>query len=210
IRNTQSSIVITYQSGYHLWRVNRYSGNVSFYIDDAYQGALTSNLPTADVTVAFDMWTHPEGAPASKTIMLNWVFVRKSAATQPAATVGNEELAPTPTPTMTPTPTPTITSTPTPTPTKSMDSPGLPSAGSGMYTFQQIYEYLNSGTVAPTPGPFQWPSSGPGPTMKTLKEIYEDIKAKLDECGATAADVKAGKTFFCTQPGSWGVRTGTR
>ncbi|MCX6356043.1 MAG: hypothetical protein NTZ78_14250 [Candidatus Aureabacteria bacterium] len=45
--------------------------------------------------------------------------------------------------------------------------------------------------------------------MKTLREIYDDIKAKLDQCGATAADVKTGKTFFCTQAGSWGVQTGT-
>jgi len=79
-----------------------------------------------------------------------------------------------------------------------------------MYTLSQIYNYLNSGTAATIAGSFQDPIAGPGPTMKTLKEIYDDIKGKLDQCEATAADVKAGKTFFCTQHGSWGVRAGTR
>ncbi|MCX6355619.1 MAG: DUF1566 domain-containing protein [Candidatus Aureabacteria bacterium] len=90
----------------------------------------------------------------------------------------------------------------------SMDFNGAPSGGSGMYSLSQVYDYLNWGTVAPTPGPFREPGVGPGSTMKTLKEIYDDIKAKLDECGATAADVKAGKTFFSTLSGSWGVQTG--
>lgn len=50
----------------------------------------------------------------------------------------------------------------------------------------------------------------PGSTMKTLEELYQDIMAKFDQCTTTtAADVKSGKPFFCTQSGSWGVRTGT-
>ena len=78
-----------------------------------------------------------------------------------------------------------------------------------MYTLQQIYDYLNSGTEA-TPAPsFREPGGAPGPTMRTTKEIYEDIKAKYDQCDATVADVKSGKKFFSTAPGSWGVRTGT-
>ncbi|MCX6353922.1 MAG: hypothetical protein NTZ78_03320 [Candidatus Aureabacteria bacterium] len=118
----------------------------------------------------------------------------------------------TPTVTVTPTitPSPTITPTPTVTPTKSMEPIGVPSSGSGMYTFQEIYDYLNSGSEASIAGSFQFPSAGPGSTMKTLAEIYDDIKAKLDQCEATVADVKLGKTFFSTQPGAWGVRTGTR
>ena len=91
-----------------------------------------------------------------------------------------------------------------------MDSPGEPSAGSGMHTLQQIYDYLNSG-IKTTPVPiFQEPGAGPGATMKTLEEIYEDIQAKFDQCPATAADMKSGVRFFCTQPGSWGIQTGTR
>jgi hypothetical protein len=88
------------------------------------------------------------------------------------------------------------------------ESPTLPTAGSGMYTFQQIYDYLNSGTLAPTPGPFHGPSAAPGSTMRSLTEIYIDIKAKLDQCEATAFDVREGKTYFSTQSGSWGVQSG--
>jgi len=92
----------------------------------------------------------------------------------------------------------------------SVDSPGAPSSGSGMYSLSQIYNYLNSG-IKTTPVPsFQEPVAAPGPTMKTTKEIYDDIMAKFDQSAATTAeDVKSGKPFFCTQPGSWGVQTGT-
>ncbi|MCX6355086.1 MAG: hypothetical protein NTZ78_09320 [Candidatus Aureabacteria bacterium] len=90
----------------------------------------------------------------------------------------------------------------------SIDSPGAPSAGSGMYTLSQIYDYMNSGIdVTPIPS-FQEPAVAPGPTMKTTKQIYEDIKAKFAQCNATADVVMPGYTFFCTQPGSWGVQTG--
>ncbi|MCX6353742.1 MAG: fibrinogen-like YCDxxxxGGGW domain-containing protein [Candidatus Aureabacteria bacterium] len=91
----------------------------------------------------------------------------------------------------------------------SLDSPGLPSAGSGMYTISDIYNYLNSGTVAPTPGPFSPPAFGPGSTMVNLREIYNAVATPFPQCNATAAHVEAGWTFFCTQSGSWGVQTGT-
>jgi len=91
----------------------------------------------------------------------------------------------------------------------SIDSTGLPTAGSGMYTLSQIYDYLNSGTAASTPGAFQEPAGTPGPTMKTTRELYDDIKAKLDACTASPADVKSGVKFFSTVAGSWGVQTGT-
>ncbi|MCX6355141.1 MAG: hypothetical protein NTZ78_09600 [Candidatus Aureabacteria bacterium] len=91
----------------------------------------------------------------------------------------------------------------------SLDSPGAPSVGSGMHTLLQIYNYLNSGVEAtPVPG-FQEPGAGPGPTMKTTTDIYNAIKASYAQCPATTADVKSGVKFFCTQLGSWGVRTGT-
>ncbi|MCX6356131.1 MAG: fibrinogen-like YCDxxxxGGGW domain-containing protein [Candidatus Aureabacteria bacterium] len=90
----------------------------------------------------------------------------------------------------------------------SIDSPGAPAAGSGMYSLSQIYDYLNSGIdVTPMPS-FQEPGAAPGPTMKTTKQIYEDIKAKFAQCNATAENVELGKTFFSTQSGSWGVQTG--
>ncbi|MCX6355132.1 MAG: fibrinogen-like YCDxxxxGGGW domain-containing protein [Candidatus Aureabacteria bacterium] len=90
----------------------------------------------------------------------------------------------------------------------SIDSPGAPTVGSGMYTLQQIYDYLNSG-IKPTSVPsFQEPGAAPGSTMKTTKEILDDTVAKFDECPATAADVKSGVKFFCHVSGSWGVQTG--
>jgi len=91
----------------------------------------------------------------------------------------------------------------------SLDSPGAPSAGSGMYTLQNLYDYLTSGTALTVQSSFQEPASGPGSTMKTTKEIGDAIKALLDQSTVTADEVKAGERFFCTQPGSWGVQTGT-
>ncbi|MCX6355673.1 MAG: fibrinogen-like YCDxxxxGGGW domain-containing protein [Candidatus Aureabacteria bacterium] len=91
----------------------------------------------------------------------------------------------------------------------SIDSPGAPTSGSGMYTLSQTYDYLNSGIdVTPVPA-FQEPGAAPGSTMKTMKQIYEDIKAKFTECDTTTVNVEQGKKFFCTQPGNWGVQTGT-
>ncbi|MCX6354824.1 MAG: hypothetical protein NTZ78_07975 [Candidatus Aureabacteria bacterium] len=91
----------------------------------------------------------------------------------------------------------------------SIDSAGAPSSGSGMYSLSQIYDYLNSGIeVTPVPA-FQEPGAAPGSTMKTTKQIYEDMKAKFDECPATAANVESGVKFFCHVSGSWGVQTGT-
>lgn len=90
-----------------------------------------------------------------------------------------------------------------------IDSPGSPSAGSGMYTFKQIYDYLSAGTVSPIAESFQEPIAGPGSTMYTTKQIYEAVATPFPQCDASAADVKTGKKFFCTQSGSWGVQTGT-
>ena len=78
-----------------------------------------------------------------------------------------------------------------------------------MYNLQQVYDYLNAGTVPTIPGSFQEPSAGPGSTMKTTKQIYEAVATPLAQCDATADKVLQGTKFFCTQPGSWGVRTGT-
>ncbi|MCX6355087.1 MAG: hypothetical protein NTZ78_09325 [Candidatus Aureabacteria bacterium] len=91
----------------------------------------------------------------------------------------------------------------------SIDSPGLPTAGSGMYTLQNLYDYLTSGTALMVQTSFQEPASGPGSTMKSTKEIGDAIKDKFNLCAATTDNVEQGVTFFCTQPGSWGVQTGT-
>lgn len=90
-----------------------------------------------------------------------------------------------------------------------LDSPGEPSAGSGMYTILDIYNYLNLGTDPSIVDSFQEPSSGPVATMKTTKDIYDDTKTKFDECNATADKVLSGTRFFSTAGGTWGPADGT-
>jgi len=91
----------------------------------------------------------------------------------------------------------------------SLETTGPPSAGSGMYSLQQIYDYLHSGIEATSMANFQEPGAAPGQTMKTTKQIYDDIKAKFVLCDATADKVASGTKFFSTVSGSWGVQNGT-
>lgn len=93
----------------------------------------------------------------------------------------------------------------------SIDSPGAPgSAASKMPAISDIYTYLTTGTPVPTPSTsFTEPSAGPGSTGHTLTEVYAAVATPFPQCDAAVADVKSGKKFFCTQAGSWGVRTGT-
>ncbi|MCX6353935.1 MAG: fibrinogen-like YCDxxxxGGGW domain-containing protein [Candidatus Aureabacteria bacterium] len=93
----------------------------------------------------------------------------------------------------------------------SLDSPGAPSAGSGMYTLQNLYDYLTSGAALTVQTSFQEPTTGPtAGTMKTTKQIGDAVATPFAQCASTtAADVRSGMPFFCTQPGSWGVQTGT-
>jgi len=90
----------------------------------------------------------------------------------------------------------------------SIDSPGAPSGGSGMYSLSQIYDYIVSGTALEARAGFREPASAPASTMRTTKEIGDALKDILGNCTATADNVELGKTFFCTQPGSWGLQTG--
>jgi hypothetical protein len=78
-----------------------------------------------------------------------------------------------------------------------------------MYNLQQVYDYLNAGTVPTIPGSFQEPSAGPGSTMKTTNQIYNAVATPFPQCNAAVADVKSGVKFFSTVAGSWGVKTGT-
>ena len=90
-----------------------------------------------------------------------------------------------------------------------IDSPGTqPSAGSGMYTLQGLYDYLLNGATPAISGIFQEPAEGPGSTGKTTKEIYDGVKALFDAATATADQVLAGATFFSTDPANWGPRVG--
>ncbi|MCX6353730.1 MAG: hypothetical protein NTZ78_02355 [Candidatus Aureabacteria bacterium] len=92
----------------------------------------------------------------------------------------------------------------------SIDSSGAPSSGSGMYTLQNLYDYLTNGAALTVQTSFQEPTSGPGSTMKTTRQIGDDIKSLFDLCATTTAEnVESGKPFFCTVPGIWGVQTGT-
>jgi len=91
----------------------------------------------------------------------------------------------------------------------SIDSPGDPLAGSGMPTLNQVYDYLTTGTAAVIAGSFEDPTAGPGPAMHTINEVYAAVATPFPQCNALPSDVRAGVKFFCTQPGYWGVQTGT-
>lgn len=88
-------------------------------------------------------------------------------------------------------------------------SPGDPSSGSNIYTLKDIYDYLSGGTEPSLPGSFQEPTAGPGSTMKSTKEIYDDIKAKFDQCNATPDQVMDTVKFFSTDAGNWGPKSGS-
>jgi len=90
----------------------------------------------------------------------------------------------------------------------SIDSPGLPAAGSGMYSLSQIYDYVNSGIETTPISGFQEPGSSPGSTMRTTTEIYDIIHGNLSQCEIHPEDVTPGKKYFSTIPGWWGVRVG--
>jgi len=86
--------------------------------------------------------------------------------------------------------------TPVPVSAGDIDSPGPPSAGSGMYTIEDIYKYLIDGTEPTISSTFKEPTAGPGPTMKSTKDIYDETKAKFDSCDAAPEKVLEGVTFF--------------
>ena len=90
-----------------------------------------------------------------------------------------------------------------------IDSPGPPSQGSGMYTIEDIYHYLADGTEPVISDTFKEPEQGPGPTMKSTNDIYNDTKAKFDSCDTTPDKVVEDATFFSTDPLNWGPNTGT-
>ncbi|QTA80027.1 DUF1566 [Desulfonema limicola] len=91
-----------------------------------------------------------------------------------------------------------------------IDSPGTaPSVGSGMYTMDDLYNYLMSGTAAAIPANFKEPAAGPGDSSKTINDIHNDIKANFELCNAAPDKVMNTVTFFSTIPATWGPQTGT-
>jgi hypothetical protein len=93
-----------------------------------------------------------------------------------------------------------------------LDSPAAPTeAGSAMYTLENIYNRLNSGTESTKrTGAFTEPSSGPGNTGKTLNEVMDKAPAKDNTNGAEPSDVAIGKTYWGLKDGSWGLQTAGR
>ncbi len=82
---------------------------------------------------------------------------------------------------------------------------------SQMFTLQQIYDRLNSGTNPTKMAAFTEPGSGPGTaTMPTLDDIMAVAPAPDPNHAAGVADVTAGQTFWSLSQGTWGLRTGTR
>jgi hypothetical protein len=92
----------------------------------------------------------------------------------------------------------------------SLDSTAAPtSAGSALYTLNDIYNRLNAGTAGTKrPGAFAEPVSGPDSTMRTTDEIMAKAPA-VDAAGATDAQVLADKKYWGLTAGAWGVHTGT-
>jgi len=88
--------------------------------------------------------------------------------------------------------------------------PGAPTVGSGMPTLADIYNQLDTGATT-TPSGFQGPTSGPASASgRSLNDIKGKLPAADMTNGATAAEVKAGKTFWGLRTdGTWGVKTGT-
>ncbi|MBP7866321.1 MAG: hypothetical protein KA419_10255 [Acidobacteria bacterium] len=90
------------------------------------------------------------------------------------------------------------------------DSPGPPNTTAGhMPTLQELYDYLMSGTLPAPPAPFQEPAAGPGGTMKTLLQIYSDMRALLDQVTVAETEVLSGRKYFSTSPAGWGIWSGT-
>ena len=104
-----------------------------------------------------------------------------------------------------------LAATAIPTLAGNLTPPGTPGAGSALPTLSDIYNQLATGATAAIPGSFQGPSAGPtGGTGRSLSEIKAKLPVADNTNGATAADVKAGKTFWGLRTdGTWGAQTGT-
>ncbi len=90
------------------------------------------------------------------------------------------------------------------------DSPAAPtSAGSAMYTLEDVYNRLDAGTPgAKRTGAFAEPVAGPGSSGHTVDEIMATAPA-TNAAAASASDVLAGKVFWGLNSGSWGQQSGT-
>jgi hypothetical protein len=89
-----------------------------------------------------------------------------------------------------------------------LDSSGDPTAGSGMYSLEDIYNRLDTGAWGTSGGPFKEPSAGPAATGHNLNDVMGKAP-EIDTSGATPANVGSGKTFWGLGSGNWGLQTGT-
>ena len=75
------------------------------------------------------------------------------------------------------------------------DYSGSPADGSDMPTLEEIYDYLLNGTGETPNASFEEPAAGPGPAMKTTREIYDAVKAERDT-DLTAGNIRKGVKIF--------------
>ena len=85
---------------------------------------------------------------------------------------------------------------------------GPAETGSQMYTLQQIYDRLTSGTSGIRMPSFLEPASGQASSGRTLDEIRGKLPALDDASGAEPAHVATGKTYWGLTSGQWGLKTG--
>jgi len=79
---------------------------------------------------------------------------------------------------------------------------------SAMFTLEDIYQRLATGTAGTKRTSFAGPTAGPiAGTGHTLDEVMGKAPA-VDAGGASPADVAAGKKFWGLKSGAWGVHTG--
>ncbi len=91
-----------------------------------------------------------------------------------------------------------------------LDSPSDPNTlSSGMYSLDDIYNRLNSGTAG-TITSFNEPAQAPVSQGRNLNDIMSIAPTVDNQFGATPADVAFGKKFWGLKDGTWGLQTGTR
>ena len=93
-----------------------------------------------------------------------------------------------------------------------VDSPAPPDdPASAMFTLETIFERLATGADGAKRGEgFVEPTSGPGPTGRTLDEVMAICPAADNAAGALPGEVLAGRTYWSLRTdGTWGPQTGT-
>lgn len=91
-----------------------------------------------------------------------------------------------------------------------LNAPAAPTdAGSAMFTLEDLYNRLLSGTAgSKRGGGFAEPGAAPAGTMHNLNQIMEKAPT-VDAAGAAPVEVLAGKKYWSLTAGQWGPQTGT-